>query len=78
MTSPMVAAMFEVLFSRHAGRINGNKLCRVDFFVFESWQTAEEVMVLPCNFNAVCHDSKTKKTTRQTFFNFQKNHNEGK
>jgi hypothetical protein len=27
------------------------KLCRVDFlFVFESWQTAEDVMVLPCDF----------------------------
>jgi phage replication-related protein YjqB (UPF0714/DUF867 family) len=30
------------------------KLCRVDFF--ESWQTAEDVMVLPCDFTAVCHD----------------------
>jgi hypothetical protein len=28
------------------------KLCRVDFFVFESWQTAEDVMVLPCDFTA--------------------------
>jgi hypothetical protein len=28
------------------------KLCRVDFFVFESWQT--DVMVLPCDFTAVC------------------------
>jgi hypothetical protein len=36
------------------------KLCRVDFFVFESWQTAEDVMVLPCDFTTVCHDSKTK------------------
>jgi hypothetical protein len=36
------------------------KICRVDFFVFESWQTAEDVMVLPCDFTAVCHDSKTK------------------
>jgi hypothetical protein len=35
--------------------------CGVDFFVFESWQTAEDVMVLPCDFTAVCHDSKTKK-----------------
>jgi hypothetical protein len=26
------------------------KLCRVDFFVFESWKTAEDVMVLPCDF----------------------------
>jgi hypothetical protein len=23
------------------------KHCRIDFFVFESWQTAEDVMVLP-------------------------------
>jgi hypothetical protein len=30
------------------------KLCRVDFFVFVSWQTAEDVMVLPCDFTAVC------------------------
>jgi hypothetical protein len=37
------------------------KLCRVDFFFWESWQTAENVMVLPCDFTAVCHDSKTKK-----------------
>jgi hypothetical protein len=39
------------------------KLCRVDLFVFESLQTAEDVMVLPYDFNAVCHDSKTKKST---------------
>jgi hypothetical protein len=30
------------------------KHCRVDFFVFESWQTVEDVMVLPCDFTAVC------------------------
>jgi hypothetical protein len=24
------------------------KLCRVDVFVFESWQTVEDVMVSPC------------------------------
>jgi hypothetical protein len=29
-------------------------------------------------FSAVCHDSKTKKSTRQSFFNFQENLNEGK
>jgi hypothetical protein len=45
---------------------------------FESWQTAEDVMVLPCDFTAVCHDSKTKKSTRQSFVNFQENLNEGK
>jgi hypothetical protein len=28
--------------------------------------------------SAVCHDSKTKKSTRQSFFNFQENLNEGK
>jgi hypothetical protein len=28
--------------------------------------------------SAVCHDSKTKKFTRQSFFNFQENRNEGK
>jgi hypothetical protein len=39
------------------------KLCRVDFLVFESWQTTENVMVLPCDFTAVCHDSKTKKSS---------------
>jgi hypothetical protein len=55
------------------------QLCRVDFFVFESWQTTKDVMVLPCDFTAVCHDSKKKKSTRQSFFNFQENlNNEGK
>jgi hypothetical protein len=49
-----------------------------DFVVFESRQTAEDVMVLPCDFTAVCHDSKTKKSIRQSFFNFQENLNEGK
>jgi hypothetical protein len=51
------------------------KLCRVDFFVFESWQTAEDVMVLPCDFTAVWHDSKTKTST---LLCFQENLNEGK
>jgi hypothetical protein len=51
------------------------RLCRVDLFVFESWQTAEDV---PCDFTAVCHDSKTKKSTGQSFFNFQENLTEGK
>jgi hypothetical protein len=32
-----------------------------------------DVMVLPCDFTAVCHDSKTNKSTRQSFFNFQEN-----
>jgi hypothetical protein len=54
------------------------KLCRVDFFVFESWQTAEDLMVLPCDFKAVCHVSKTKKSTQQSVFNFLENQNEGK
>jgi hypothetical protein len=31
------------------------KLCRDDFFVFESWQTAEDVMVLPCDLNLCRH-----------------------
>jgi hypothetical protein len=43
------------------------KLCRVDFFVFESWQTAEDVMVLHCDFTAVCHDSKKKKKSTTKF-----------
>jgi hypothetical protein len=30
------------------------KLCWANFFVFESWQTAEDVMVVPCDFTAVC------------------------
>jgi hypothetical protein len=42
------------------------------------WQTAEDVMVLPCDFTAVCHDSKRKKSTRQSVFNFQEDLNEGK
>jgi hypothetical protein len=25
------------------------KLCRFDFFLFESWQTTEDVTVLPCD-----------------------------
>jgi hypothetical protein len=32
-------------------------------------------MVLPCDFTAVCHYSKTKKSTGQSFFNFQENLN---
>jgi hypothetical protein len=32
------------------------KLCRADVFVLESWQTAEDLMALPCDFNEVCHD----------------------
>jgi hypothetical protein len=32
------------------------KLCRVDFVVFESWQTAEDVMVLPCDFTALHYE----------------------
>jgi hypothetical protein len=43
------------------------KLCRFVFFVFESWQTGEDVMVLPCDFAAVCHESKTKKSNRRSF-----------
>jgi hypothetical protein len=31
------------------------KLCRFDFFVFESWQTAEDVMVLPARKNYIQH-----------------------
>jgi hypothetical protein len=27
------------------------RLCRVDFFVFESWQTAEDVMVFTLRFH---------------------------
>jgi hypothetical protein len=54
------------------------KLCRVDFFVFESWQTAVKSQGKTITSSAVCHDSKTKKSTRQSFFNFQENLNEGK
>jgi hypothetical protein len=39
--------------------------------------TSCEVMVLPCDVTAVCHDSKTKKLNRQSFFNFQENLNGG-
>jgi hypothetical protein len=35
-------------------------------------------MVLPCNFTAVYHDSKTKISKWQSFFNFQENLNERK
>jgi hypothetical protein len=54
------------------------KLCRVDFIVFESWQTAVKSPGKTITSSAVCHDSKTKKSTRQSFFNFQENLNEGK
>jgi hypothetical protein len=54
------------------------KLCRVDFFVFESWQTALKSQGKTITSLAVCHDSKTKKTTRQSFFIFQENVNERK
>jgi hypothetical protein len=54
------------------------KLSRVDFLVFESWQTAVKSQGKTITSSAVCHDSKTKKSTRQSFFNFQENRNEGK
>jgi hypothetical protein len=44
------------------------KLCRVDFFVFESWQTGEGVMVLPCNFNIVTLLSIVKPTALLNLF----------
>jgi hypothetical protein len=37
-----------------------------------------DLMVLHWDFTAVYHDSKTKKSNRQSFFNFQENLNEGK
>jgi hypothetical protein len=43
------------------------KLCRVNLFVFESWQTAEDIMVLPCDFTAVCHDSPQKNRLNKVF-----------
>jgi hypothetical protein len=43
------------------------KLCRFDFFVFESWQSAEYVMGLTCDFTVVCHDSKNKKIEPNMF-----------
>jgi hypothetical protein len=50
------------------------------FHFWVSYITAEDVMVLPCDFDftAVCHDSNTKESTRQSFFNFQENLNEDK
>jgi hypothetical protein len=48
------------------------------FFVFESWQTAVKLQGKTITFSAVCHDSKTKKSSRQSFFNFQEDLNEGK
>jgi hypothetical protein len=41
-------------------------------------QHSEDVKVFPCDFTAVCHDSKPKKSTQQSFFNFQENLNEGR
>jgi hypothetical protein len=54
------------------------KLCRVDFFVFESCQTAMKSQGKTITSSAVCHDSKTTKSTRQSFLNFQENLNGGK
>jgi hypothetical protein len=54
------------------------KLCRVDFFFFEPWQTAVKLQGKTITYSAVCQDSKTKKSTRQSYFNFQENLNEGK
>jgi hypothetical protein len=38
------------------------KLYRVDFFVFESWQTAVKSQGETITSSAVCHNSKTKKS----------------
>jgi hypothetical protein len=54
------------------------KLCRVDFVVFESWQTAAKSQGKTITSSVVCHDSKTTKLTRQSFFIFRENLNEGK
>jgi hypothetical protein len=45
------------------------KLCRFDCFVFESWQTAVKSQGKTTS-SAVCHDSKTIKSNRQSFFIF--------
>jgi hypothetical protein len=42
------------------------------------WQTAVKSQGKTITSSAVCHDSKTKKSNRQSFFNFQENLNEGK
>jgi hypothetical protein len=47
-----------------------NKLCRVDFFVFESWQTAVKSQGKTITSSAVCHDSKTKKCWFSLHFPF--------
>jgi hypothetical protein len=43
------------------------KLCRVDFFVFESWQTAVKSQGKTITSSAVCHDSKNKKIISTKF-----------
>jgi hypothetical protein len=43
-----------------------------------SWQTAVKSQGKTITSSAVCHDSKTKKSNRQSFFNFQENLHEGK
>jgi hypothetical protein len=50
----------------------------IDFCVFESWQTTLKSQGKTITSSAVCQDSKTKKSTRQSFFNFQENLNKGK
>jgi hypothetical protein len=54
-------------------------LCRADFFVFGSWQTAVKSQgktIIRLRQSAMIQ--KQKKSTRQSFFRFQENLNEGK
>jgi hypothetical protein len=48
------------------------KLCRVNFFVLESWQTAVKSQGKTITSSAVCHDSKTNKSNSFTEFTIQK------
>jgi hypothetical protein len=43
------------------------KLCQVDFFVFESWQTAVKSQSKTITSSAVRHDSKTTKIDSTKF-----------
>jgi hypothetical protein len=53
------------------------KLCRVDFFVFESWQTAVKSQGKTITSSAVCHEMiKKQKNRLNSFFNFQENLND--
>jgi hypothetical protein len=53
-------------------------ISQIRFSTFPDLGTTYRNFVESIFCTAVCHDSKTKKSTRQSFFNFQENLNEAK